>query len=41
MLEAMKKENVAWPEFHGSEMSNLIAYLNSRLPVKTAVPPGK
>jgi mono/diheme cytochrome c family protein len=36
MLDVMKKEGLSWPEFHGSEMSNLITYLNSRLPVKTA-----
>ncbi len=31
MLEAIKEKELAWPEFSGSEMSDLIAYLNSRL----------
>ena len=38
MLDAMKQQKLTWPEFHGSEMSNLIAYLNSRLTRKTATP---
>jgi len=43
MIQEMKKEHLNWPEFHGSEMSNLIAYLNSRLVHKVASPrkPGK
>jgi hypothetical protein len=36
MLELMKEKKIAWPEFHGSEMPNLIAYLNSRLSPKIA-----
>jgi cytochrome c2 len=39
MLEVMKKQGMTWPEFHGSEMSNLIAYLNSRLAPKIAPRP--
>ena len=31
MLEAMKQRNMKWPEFHGSEMTDLIAFLNERL----------
>jgi cytochrome c2 len=31
MLEVMNRERIQWPEFHGSEMSNIIAYLNSRV----------
>lgn len=31
MLEMMKKEGISWPRFTGSEMTNLIAYLNRRL----------
>ncbi len=34
MLDEMKKQGFAWPEFHGSEVTNLIAYLNSRLTPK-------
>jgi mono/diheme cytochrome c family protein len=42
MLEMMRSEQMAWPEFHGSEMTNLIAYLNSRLVRRIApVPPGE
>jgi mono/diheme cytochrome c family protein len=29
MLEVMKKKNIAWPQFAGHEMADLIAYLNS------------
>jgi cytochrome c2 len=36
MQSAMKKQGISWPEFHGSEMSDLIAYLNSRLLVRVA-----
>ncbi len=31
MMEAMKARKIAWPEFHGAEMTNLIAFLNGRL----------
>jgi mono/diheme cytochrome c family protein len=30
MLQQMKKRDIAWPRFTGSEMSDLIAYLNSK-----------
>ena len=30
MLEKMKQQNIAWPKMSPSEMTNLIAYLNSR-----------
>jgi cytochrome c2 len=36
MLDTMKKNGFSWPEFHGSEMTNLIAYMNSRLNPKIA-----
>ena len=36
MLEAMRLDHLTWPEFHDSEMTNLIAYLNSRLNPKIA-----
>ena len=29
MLERMKQQNIAWPRLSPSEMTNLIAYLNS------------
>jgi len=38
MLEAIKEKELAWPEFSGSEMSDLIAYLNSRLVPRIANP---
>jgi mono/diheme cytochrome c family protein len=31
MLNAMQQKKMQWPEFHGSEMADLIAYLNQRL----------
>lgn len=31
MLEAMKRQNVAWPHFSNTEMQDLIGFLNSRL----------
>jgi cytochrome c2 len=31
MLTAMQEKKMEWPEFHGSEMTDLIAYLNQRL----------
>jgi hypothetical protein len=30
MLEQMKKDGVPWPRFEGSQMGDLIAYLNSK-----------
>jgi hypothetical protein len=30
MLERMKQQNIAWPKLSPSDMTNLIAYLNSR-----------
>ena len=31
MMESMKTRKITWPEFHGAEMTNLIAFLNGRL----------
>ena len=31
MLESMHDQNIAWPQFKGSEMSDLIAFLNKHL----------
>jgi mono/diheme cytochrome c family protein len=39
MYEAMKRDGVSWPRFQGSEMVDLIAYLNSRVIVRIAAPP--
>ena len=36
MMQMMKQQGLAWPEFKGREMADLIAYLNSRLVVKVA-----
>jgi cytochrome c2 len=36
MLNAMKQEKIAWPEFENSEMTDLIAWLNSRLVTQIA-----
>ena len=36
MLKTMQKENVAWPQFKPAEMSDLIAFLNSRLVPRVA-----
>ncbi len=30
MLDRMRREGIGWPQFEGSEMTDLIAYLNSR-----------
>jgi hypothetical protein len=30
MLEQMRKDGVPWPRFEGSQMADLIAYLNSK-----------
>jgi mono/diheme cytochrome c family protein len=32
MLDRMREKNLAWPRFSGNEMSDLIAYLNTRVP---------
>jgi cytochrome c2 len=40
MLEAMKAKGVEWPQFQGTDMKDLMAYLNSRLIVRTAKPGG-
>jgi hypothetical protein len=29
MLDRMQEKHIAWPRFSGSEMSDLIAYLNT------------
>ena len=34
MRSAMQQQGIAWPQFHGAEMTDLIAYLNSRLVVR-------
>jgi mono/diheme cytochrome c family protein len=34
MLDQMKTKGIAWPRFEGSDMANLIAYLNSQNKVK-------
>jgi cytochrome c len=39
MMNAMKRERIAWPEFKKGEMADLIAFLNSRLIVRIAVRP--
>ena len=31
MMDKMKQQNISWPEFKGSEMADLITYLNSKL----------
>jgi hypothetical protein len=36
MMEKMKEESISWPEFSGSEMTDLISYLNSRLVLRVA-----
>ena len=36
MMEKMKEQSIAWPEFRGSEMRDLMAYLNSRLVPRVA-----
>jgi mono/diheme cytochrome c family protein len=41
MFEVMKADRVAWPRFRGSEMADLIAYLNSRVIVRIAGPLNK
>jgi hypothetical protein len=39
MLESMKAQRISWPEFSGSEMTDLITYLNSRLTSRIAQRP--
>ena len=36
MLNVMKQEKIAWPEFENSEMTDLIAWLNSRVVTQIA-----
>jgi cytochrome c len=36
MFQMMRRNGVSWPQFQGSEMPDLIAYLNSRLVVRVA-----
>lgn len=37
MLEKMKQLNIPWPQFAGSEMADLISYLNSKLVIRLAL----
>jgi hypothetical protein len=39
MMNVMKRERIAWPEFKKGEMADLIAFLNSRLIVRIAERP--
>jgi len=36
MFEKIKQDGMAWPRFRGSEMADLVAYLNSKVIVRTA-----
>jgi mono/diheme cytochrome c family protein len=36
MMEKMRQQKIAWPEFNGSEMTDLITYLNSQLVPRVA-----
>lgn len=36
MIQTMKQQRIAWPEFKGRDMADVIAYLNSRIPVRIA-----
>jgi cytochrome c len=38
MIQTMKRQQIDWPEFHGREMADLIAFLNSRLILRVAQP---
>jgi len=38
MLEMMEQQKLSWPEFTGSEMPDLISFLNSRLVSRIARP---
>ena len=40
MMDRMKRQKIEWPEFEGSEMADLIAYLNSKLVLRLAVSVG-
>jgi cytochrome c2 len=39
MLEKMKEQNIPWPRFTGSQMADLITYLNSQLVIRIANDP--
>ena len=39
MLETLEDRGMVWPQFEGTEMSDLIAYLNSRLIIRVADQP--
>jgi hypothetical protein len=41
MLKAMKQQNIEWPVFEKSEMTDLIAWLNSRIIIRIAPVPLK
>ena len=41
MFAAVRRADVSWPRFQGSEMADVIAYLNSRVLVRIAVPVAK
>jgi cytochrome c2 len=41
MFAAARRAGVSWPRFQGSEMADLIAYLNSRVLVRIAAPAPK
>jgi len=36
MFQTMRRNRITWPQFHRSDMADLIAYLNSRLIVRVA-----
>ena len=38
MIETMERQDVPWPQFKGSEMSDLIAFLNRRLVIRISRP---
>ena len=38
MMARMKRQGIAWPQFKGTEMEDLIAYLNSKLVLRLASP---
>jgi len=41
MLKTMKQQRIEWPQFEKSEMTDLIAYLNSRIVTQIAPVPAK
>ena len=41
MLNSMKQEKIAWPEFENTEMTDLIAWLNSRVVTQIAPVPSQ